>query len=93
MPTPDETTRLARIESKLDAMADNMILLARIDERQTAHMEKQTSLGERVGGVERRVAELEKASHQAGPFIRILQWIVVAVISALVSWFASGRQG
>lgn len=51
-------SRLDRMEQKLDKMNENIILLARIDERMLSHMEQQKRLSIRLESVERGVDEL-----------------------------------
>lgn len=90
MTPSDEATRLARIEQKLDRLGEGMERLARIEERQTAHLDRQARLEERQDGLDKRVSELEKDRHQATPFIGMLKAAAIAAIGALIALIVRG---
>lgn len=66
--------RLDRLDSKMDAMAQAVTALARIEERVASHIVGMQRMGKQIDDIEERVAELEKG-----------QWKMTGIASAIAA--------
>jgi|TARA_B110000238_G_C15784811_1_gene293358 hypothetical protein len=88
METKDSTSRLDRIESKIDKLAETMISLARAEEKLIGLESDKTFMMERMLKNEERVDTIEKKVDESAVTVKVVNrvfWILVAVVaSALV---------
>jgi tetrahydromethanopterin S-methyltransferase subunit G len=88
METKDSTSRLDRIESKIDKLAETMISLARAEEKLIGLESDKTFMMERMLRNEERVDTIEKKVDESAVTVKVVNrvfWILVAVVaSALV---------
>ena len=88
METKDSTSRLDRIETKIDKLAETMISLARAEEKLIGLEGDKTFMMERMLKNEERVDTIEKKVDESAVTVKVVNrvfWILVAVVaSALV---------
>ena len=88
MDTKDSTSRLDRIESKIDKLAETMISLARAEEKLIGLEGDKTFMMERMLKNEERVDGIEKKVDESAVTVKVVNrvfWILVVVVaSALV---------
>jgi tetrahydromethanopterin S-methyltransferase subunit G len=88
METKDSTSRLDRIETKIDKLAETMISLARAEEKLIGLESDKTFMMERMLKNEERVDTIEKKVDESAVTVKVVNrvfWILVAVVaSALV---------
>jgi hypothetical protein len=75
----DQTTRLNRIEEKLDKVGEAIISLARMEERMITLFRRMDSYDERQNTIEGRVNKIEVTSASSAWVERVV-WIVVAAL-------------
>ena len=81
-----EEARLARIEQKLDKLADAVVSLARMEERMITLFKRMESYENRQADLEERVTDVEKTSATRGAVFRLVDktvWIVIGIVAAL----------
>lgn len=82
------STRLDRIESKLDTLADAMIALARTEEKLGALKEDHDRAFERMNNHSRKLDEIERKvdenAHTVG-IINKLFWVVIVAITGSIA--------
>lgn len=81
-----EEARLARIEQKLDKLADAVVSLARMEERMITLFKRMDSYEVRQTGLEERVTDVEKITETRGVIFRLVDktvWIVIGIVAAL----------
>ncbi len=88
METGDSTSRLDRIESKIDKLAETMISLARAEEKLIGLEGDKAFMMERMLKNEERVDGIEKKVDESAVTVKVVNrvfWILVVVVaSALV---------
>tara|TARA_B100000768_G_C11028972_1_gene269262 strand:- start:144 stop:425 length:282 start_codon:yes stop_codon:yes gene_type:complete len=88
METNDSKTRLDRIETKIDKLAETMISLARAEEKLIGLEGDKTFMMERMLKNEERVDGIEKKVDESAVTVKVVNrvfWILVVVVaSALV---------
>ena len=72
----DQTTRLNRIEEKLDKVGEAIISLARMEERMITLFRRMDSYDERQTNIEGRVTKVE-VSHASGAWVERVVWLIV----------------
>lgn len=89
--------RLARIEHKIDTLADAVINMARIEERMVTlfarmdgYDQRQNINGERVGALSDRVVELEKRSLVLNVIERLFYIVATAAVAYTFWHFQQG---
>lgn len=88
-----EDNRLARIEEKLDKLADAVVSLARMEERMITLFKRMDTYERRQDSLEGRVAEVEKTSVSRGAVYRLIDkmaWLAIGGITAVIieRWFS-----
>ena len=73
--------RLARIEQKVDKLADAITMLARIEERMAAQSEANNRFDSRLDSHDERLREIEK-KQSAGAWIERGVWVFIAAAAA-----------
>lgn len=72
----DQTTRLNRIEEKLDKVGEAIISLARMEERMITLFRRMDTYDERQTNIEGRVTKVE-VSHASGAWVERVVWLIV----------------
>lgn len=72
----EQTTRLNRIEEKLDKVGEAIISLARMEERMITLFRRMDSYDERQTSIEGRVTKVE-VSHASGAWVERVVWLIV----------------
>jgi hypothetical protein len=72
----DQTTRLNRIEEKLDKVGEAIISLARMEERMVTLFSRMDIYDRRQSTVEERVTKIE-VSHASGAWVERVVWLIV----------------
>jgi hypothetical protein len=80
--------RLARIETKLDRMADAITTLARIEERMAAQHDTNHRFGTRLDSHDERLRVVERGQ-SASAWVERGAWVIVAVV---VAWIFKGAR-
>ncbi len=86
-----EEARLARIENKLDRLADAVVSLARMEERMVTLFKRTDMTDETLRDVERRIAEIERLDIGRSQFFRVfdkLAWMVIGILIAFAAKLA-----
>jgi hypothetical protein len=79
----DMEDRLARIEQKVDRLADAITMMARIEERMSAQHDTNARFGKRLDDHEDRMRVVEK-KQASGAWIERGVWVLVAASVALL---------
>lgn len=89
--------RLARIEHKIDTLADAVVNMARIEERMVtlfsrmdAYDKRLNASGERTGILSDRVVELEKSTLTLNAIEKVFYIVVTAAVSSIFWYFQRG---
>ena len=77
----DQTTRLNRIEAKLDKVGEAIISLARMEERMITLFRRMDNYDERQNTIEGRVNKIEVTSASSAWVERVVWLVVAALIS------------
>jgi len=72
----DQTTRLNRIEEKLDKVGEAIISLARMEERMVTLFSRMDIYDRRQSTVEERVTKIE-VTHASGAWVERVVWLIV----------------
>jgi len=72
----EQTTRLNRIEEKLDKVGEAIISLARMEERMITLFRRMDTYDERQTSIEGRVTKVE-VSHASGAWVERVVWLIV----------------
>lgn len=80
-----EESRLARIENKLDRLADAVVSLARMEERMVTLFRRTDGNDDKLRELEQRIAALERLDVGRGHFFRVVDKIAWLVIGAAVA--------
>lgn len=72
----EQTTRLNRIEEKLDKVGEAIISLARMEERMITLFRRMDSYDERQTSIEGRVTKVEVAN-ASGAWVERVVWLIV----------------
>ena len=72
----EQTTRLNRIEEKLDKVGEAIISLARMEERMITLFRRMDTYDERQTNIEGRVTKVE-VSHASGAWVERVVWLIV----------------
>ena len=72
----EQTTRLNRIEEKLDKVGEAIISLARMEERMITLFRRMDTYDERQTNIECRVTKVE-VSHASGAWVERVVWLIV----------------
>lgn len=83
-----EESRLARIENKLDRLADAVVSLARMEERMVTLFRRTDGNDDKLRELEQRIAALERLDVGRGHFFRVVDKIAWLVIGAAVAMLA-----
>lgn len=88
-----EDNRLARIEEKLDKLADAVVSLARMEERMITLFKRMDTYERRQEDLEHRVTDVEKTSVSRGAVYRLIDkmaWLAIGGITAVIieRWFS-----
>lgn len=75
----DQTTRLNRIEEKLDKVSEAIVSLARMEERMITLFKRMDSYDDHHRALEGRVTKVE-VSHASGAWVERVVFIIVTVI-------------
>ena len=81
----DQTTRLNRIEEKLDKVSEAIVSLARMEERMITLFKRMDSYDIKQDNLEGRVSKIEGSSTWTDKVV----WIIVA--GALAAFFTIGK--
>ena len=73
----DQTTRLNRIEEKLDKVGEAIISLARMEERMVTLFSRMDIYDRRQSTVEERVTKIE-VTHASSAWVERVIWIVIS---------------
>jgi len=79
-----EESRLSRIESKLDQLADAMVSLVRVEERLITLFKRVDAVDTSIVDAARRLTELERTSEGRGHAIRFVERVFWIVVTAAV---------
>ena len=85
---PPDDTRLIRIETKVDALAESMILLARVDERLAAVVEKQAATDCKIEKIAARAATLEEIHQNQSPIINVIKFVLASLVVAFLAFLS-----
>ena len=72
----EQTTRLNRIEEKLDKVGEAIISLARMEERMITLFRRMDTYDERQNVIEGRVTKVE-VTHASGAWVERVVWLIV----------------
>lgn len=72
----DQTTRLNRIEEKLDKVGEAIISLARMEERMVTLFSRMDIYDKRQSTMEERVTKIE-VTHASGAWVERVVWLIV----------------
>lgn len=88
----DQTTRLNRIEEKLDKVGEAIISLARMEERMITLFKRMDTYDQQQTHLEGRVTKVEIANAQ-NSWVERLAWIIVGAIvtSGIAALFYLGK--
>ena len=75
----DQTTRLNRIEEKLDKVGEAIISLARMEERMVTLFSRMDIYDKRQSTIEERVTTIE-VKNAGGAWVERVVWIIVAAL-------------
>jgi hypothetical protein len=75
----DQTTRLNRIEEKLDKVGEAIISLARMEERMITLFRRMDNYDQNQSTIESRVTKIEVA-HAGSAWVERIVWLVVAAL-------------
>jgi hypothetical protein len=75
----DQTTRLNRIEEKLDKVSEAIVSLARMEERMITLFKRMDSYDDHHRALEGRVTKVE-VSHASGAWVERVVWFIVCGI-------------
>jgi hypothetical protein len=79
--------RLARIENKVDNLAEAMVLMARIEERMITIFKRMDRQDEAQSNMETKLAVLEKHSVKRGVVETAIDKLLWLVIGGAVMWY------
>ena len=79
--------RLARIENKVDNLAEAMVLMARIEERMITIFKRMDRQDEAQSNVEAKLAILEKHSVKRGVVETAIDKLLWLVVGGAVMWY------
>jgi hypothetical protein len=80
----DQTTRLNRIEEKLDKVSEAIVSLARMEERMITLFKRMDSYDDHHRALEGRVTKVE-VSHASGAWVeRVVFILITAIISGSI---------
>ena len=79
--------RLARIEKKVDNLAEAMVLMARIEERMITIFKRMDRQDEAQSNVEAKLAILEKHSVKRGVVETAIDKLLWLVVGGAVMWY------
>ena len=82
----DQTTRLNRIEEKLDKVGEAIISLARMEERMVTLFSRMDIYDKRQTTIEERVTKIE-VIHAGGAWIERFIWVIIGSVIAGISYF------
>jgi hypothetical protein len=88
-----DETRLDRIETKLDKMAEALIVLVRIEERTSTLFKRLNASDARMNGISTRLTDLEKTSDRRGVTFGLVDrlfWIAVTAAVGIGAWWIRG---
>jgi len=88
-----DADRLARIESKLDEMAQAVVALARVEERMAMIYSAHERHAERLQAIEAKLTTLDASSRENGMTLRFAErlfWIIVTAGVGLVVFYFRG---
>lgn len=80
--------RLDRIEGKMDSLVDAMIALARIEERQSNHIDGIQRMGVRLEALEVRVRDLENLWWRIAGAVTVIATVGATIIPVAVDKIA-----
>lgn len=79
--------RLARIENKVDSLAEAMVTMARIEERMITIFKRMDRQDEAQAAMDVKVSALERNSTKRGVVENFLDKILWVVIGGFVAWY------
>lgn len=79
--------RLARIENKVDSLAEAMVTMARIEERMVTIFKRMDRYDEAQDGIDAKLSNLEKHSLKRGVIETILDKALWIVAGGFVAWY------
>ena len=80
----DQTTRLNRIEEKLDKVGEAIISLARMEERMITLFRRMDNYDQNQNAIEGRVNKIEVTSASSAWVERVVWLVVAALISGTI---------
>jgi hypothetical protein len=80
----DQTTRLNRIEEKLDKVGEAIISLARMEERMITLFRRMDNYDQNQSAIEGRVTKIEVTSASSAWVERVVWLVVAALISGTI---------
>ena len=79
----DQSTRIIRIEEKLDKVSEAIISLARMEEKMITLFNRMDTYDKKQGSIEERVIDIE-VKHASGVWVEIFSWLVIGGLITLV---------
>lgn len=79
--------RLARIENKVDSLAEAMVTMARIEERMVTIFKRMDRYDEAQDSIDAKLSALEKHSLKRGVVETILDKALWIVAGGIVAWY------
>lgn len=79
----DQTTRLNRIEEKLDKMSEAIVSLARMEERMITLFKRMDAYDDRQEAIVKKIQDIE-VKQASALWVERVMWVAVA---ALISWW------
>ena len=89
MATESQTTRLDRIEEKLDKLGEAMVSIARAEEKLIAMEQKHTAQYDRMNKFSEKLDNIEKIVQQNTNTVELYNKVVGAAVLAAVGAWAS----
>ena len=79
----DQSTRIIRIEEKLDKVSEAIISLARMEEKMITLFNRMDTYDKKQGSIEERVIDIE-VKHASGVWVEKFSWLVIGGLITLV---------
>lgn len=89
MATQQENTRLVRLETKIDKIAEQLVGVARMEEQVKTIFNRIEKIDEKQDQIETRVKQVEDTSHSASAMVTAVErlvWIIVTALASYIVW-------
>lgn len=89
MATQQENTRLVRLETKIDKIAEQLVGVARMEEQVKTIFNRIEKIDAKQDQIETRVKQVEDTSHSASVMVTAIErlaWIIVTALASYIVW-------